>query len=384
MILLSTVGFVALAIWLSLALFRGGFFRVSDRLLPDDGGSHQAARVAAIIPARNEAESIALAVTSLMRQEYGGPVRVFVVDDDSSDGTGAIARAAAESEGAADRLTVLRSAPLPFGWTGKLWAVSQGVREAEQWLPDYLLLTDADIVHDASNIRRLVALAEEQRLDVASIMVKLHCESLAERLLVPAFVYFFFLLYPPRWSSNPRRRTASAAGGCMLVRPGALAKAGGIEAIRSEIIDDCALARAIKQSGGRLWIGVSESAESRREYETFGEIGQMISRTAFNQLRHSVALLAGTIAGLILTYLVPVALAVTGAHLGAALGACAWLLMAATYAPLVRFYGLPLAWALTLPVAAAFYMGATVHSAWKHWHGRGGEWKGRAQDPGHR
>jgi len=420
-------GCLALLIWLGLALFRGGFWRMKNRFLPEedaekgceirrtpakppapppqinalpsmvgqafslpepfsaspkDSGGRQTARVAAVIPARNEADSIAAAVSSLLRQHYAGPIRVFVVDDDSSDGTASVAAQAAAAANALERLTVLRSEPLPAGWTGKLWAVSQGIREAAQWNPDYLLLTDADIVHDPSNVAQLEAWAEKQSLDLASLMVKLHCASLAERLLTPAFVYFFFLLYPPGWTNEPRRTTASAAGGCMLVRPTALERIGGIQAIRGEIIDDCALARALKQTGSRIWIGLSKSTQSQRPYGSFGEMGEMISRTAFNQLRHSAALLAVTIAGLIVTYLLPVGLAVTGRTWPAILGGAAWLLMAATYAPLVRFYGLPVIWALSLPAAAAFYMAATIHSAWKHWKGRGGEWKGRAQDAG--
>lgn len=340
--------------------------------------------MAVVIPARNEAESIASAVRSHLRQQYAGAMHVFVVDDDSSDGTAGLAAAAAESENASDRVTVLGSAPVPEGWTGKLWAVWQGIREAETWDPDFLLLTDADIAHDPANTARLVEWAQEGSYDLTSLMVKLQCASLAERLLIPAFVYFFFLLYPPRWASKTSSRIAGAAGGCMLIRPATLRKAGGIEGIRSEIIDDCALARAVKQAGGRLWLGLSDSTRSLRSYGTFREIGQMISRTAFNQLGHSAALLAGTVAGLVLTYVAPAVLAMTGWGLPAALGAGAWLLMAATYAPLVRFYGLPLPWALTLPAAAVFYMGATVHSAWKHWSGRGGEWKGRAQDAARR
>ena len=373
-------GCAGLLIWLSLALFRGGFWRLAKCFLPEHSEGREPARVAAVIPARNEAESIASAVNSLLSQNYAGSIRVIVVDDDSSDGTASVAFEAAATVNARERLTVLRSERLQPGWTGKLWAVSQGIREAMKWNPDYLLLTDADIVHDKSNVAQLVAWAEEQSLDLTSLMVKLNCASTADRLLMPAFVYFFFLLYPPRWTSQAKRRTASAAGGCMLVRPEALERIGGIGAIRGEIIDDCALARALKQTGSRLWIGLSKSTQSRRAYGSFGEIGQMISRTAFNQLRHSTAILAGTIAGLIVTYLLPVMLLMTGRPLAAILGGAAWLLMAATYLPMVRFYGLPIIWTLTLPFAAAFYMAATIHSAWKHWTGRGGEWKGRAQD----
>jgi hopene-associated glycosyltransferase HpnB len=305
-----------------------------------------------------------------------------VVDDDSSDGTAGFAAEAAATMDAKDRLTVLRSEPLPAEWTGKLWAVSQGIREAAKWNPDYLLLTDADIVHDPANVAQLVAWAEKQWLDLTSLMVKLHSASPAERLLIPAFVYFFFLLYPPGWTSQIKRKSASAAGGCMLVRPAALERIGGIGAIRGEIIDDCALARALKQNGSRLWIGLSQSTHSRRSYATFREIEQMISRTAFNQLHHSLPLLAGTVIGLILTYLLPVLLTFAGQPLLTLLGCAAWLLIGVTYAPMVRFYGFPLIWALTLPFAAVFYMAATIHSAWKHLTGRGGEWKGRAQDIG--
>jgi hopene-associated glycosyltransferase HpnB len=398
-------GCLALLIWLGLALFRGGFWRLKNCFLPEDSDrslrsrppspgygrarlSHkrgrETARVAAVIPARNEAESIACAVRSLLTQRYAGSIRVFVVDDDSSDGTASLAAEAAVATNALERLIVLRSEPLPAGWTGKLWAVSQGIREAAKWNPDFLLLTDADVEHDPSNVAQLVEWAESESLDLTSLMVKLHCESFAERLLIPAFVYFFFLLYPPGWTNQVNRRTASAAGGCMLIRPAVLEGIGGIEAIRGEIIDDCALARAVKQTGGRLWIGLSKSTQSRRAYGSFGEISQMISRTAFNQLRHSAALLAGTIAGLIVIYCLPIALTVTGRPLPAILGGAAWLLMTATFVPLVRFYGLPVIWALALPAAAAFYMAATIHSAWKHWTGHGGEWKGRTQDAAHR
>ena len=226
----------------------------------------------------------------------------------------------------------------------------------------------------------LVAIAESGKFDLVSFMVKLHCESFAERLLIPAFVFFFFMLYPPAWIRDPRRRVAGAAGGCMLVRPQALQKAGGMSAIRDRIIDDCALADAIKRSGGRVWLGVTPDTMSTRKYRSFGEIERMIARTAFNQLQHSAALLAGSIIGLAIAYLLPVALLLSGHAELAAIGAVGWLLMTIAYFPMVRFYGLSAGWALTLPVAASFYMFATIHSAFKFWSGRGGEWKGRAQD----
>ena len=313
-----------------------------------------------------------------------GPLHVFLVDDESSDGTAEVARYVAVRLDASAKLSVLRSRPLPDGWTGKMWAVSQGVAEATSWQPDFLLLTDADISHAPDNVSRLIAVAERHGYDLTSLMVKLRCSNFAEQLLIPAFVYFFLLLYPPAWIQSRRRKTAGAAGGCMLVRPAALERMGGIESIRGEIIDDCALARGIKRSGGTVWLGLTPSTISHRAYESFAEIEGMISRTAFNQLRHSALLLAGTLLGLICTYLLPLGLLLGGTLRGSAtvtaLGGVAWLLMTVTYLPMVRFYGLNAAWALTLPLAAVFYFAATVHSAWKHWTGRGGEWKGRAQD----
>jgi hopene-associated glycosyltransferase HpnB len=211
-------------------------------------------------------------------------------------------------------------------------------------------------------------------------MVKLHCRSLAEKLLIPAFVFFFFMLYPPQWIRDPRRKTAGAAGGCILIRSAALERIGGIAAIRGEIIDDCALARAVKRTGGRVWLGATADTHSVRPYNSFGEIEKMIARTAFNQLRHSFWLLLGTVIGMVLTYLLPLALMVSGSARLAMVGAAAFVLMCGSYVPMVQFYELNPLWALTLPFSAAFYTLATLHSAVQYWRGRGGEWKGRAQD----
>ena len=324
--------------------------------------------VTAIIPARNEAAVVAQSIHSLTEQSYAGPFRIVLVDDDSSDGTAGIARNA----DASGRLTVVRAAPLPPGWTGKLWALSQGVAHAGA--PDYLLLTDADIVHPPQNLAGLVSRAE-RGYDLVSYMAKLKCDSPAERALIPAFVFFFFQLYPPAWIRNPRRKTAGAAGGCILIRREMLERIGGIAAIRGELIDDCALARAVKRAGGRVWLGLSEGTRSIRDYATFGEIGRMISRTAFTQLRYSALLLAGTVFGLAFTYLLPVALTLAGQPLGA----LAWLLMEICYWPALRFYGRSPLWAPLLPLVAAFYMACTVHSAVQYWRGAGGLWKGRVQ-----
>jgi hopene-associated glycosyltransferase HpnB len=324
--------------------------------------------VAAIIPARNEAGVVAQSIRSLTEQSYAGAFRIVLVDDDSADGTAGIARNA----DASGRLTVVRAAPLPPGWTGKLWAVSQGVAHAGA--PDYLLLTDADIVHPPQNLDELVSRAESG-YDLVSYMATLKCDSLAERALIPAFVFFFFLLYPPAWIRNPRRKTAGAAGGCILIHRAMLERIGGITAIRGELIDDCALARAVKRAGGRVWLGLSEGTRSIRDYATFGEIGRMISRTAFTQLRYSALVLAGTVLGLAFAYWLPVALTLAGQPLGA----LAWLLMSICYWPALRFYRRSPLWAPLLPFVAAFYMGCTLHSAVQYWRGTGGLWKGRIQ-----
>jgi hopene-associated glycosyltransferase HpnB len=374
------LGFVSVLAWLYLLLGHGRFWMVQRLKAQGPGSTASSKSIAVIVPARNEADVMGLAVSSLLRQTYVGPLHVFVVDDNSSDDTSDVARQAAMSSSRPEALTVITGKPLPEGWSGKLWAMQQGIEQALAVRPDYLLLTDADVQHSPDNVLTLVDVAERGDYDLTSFMVKLHCRSLAEKLLIPAFVFFFFMLYPPEWIRNPRRKTAGAAGGCMLIRPSALARAGGIAAIRSAIIDDCALAAAVKRSGGKVWLGVTPDTNSLRAYRSFGEIERMISRNAFNQLQHSVWLLAGAIAGLALAYLLPIALLLIGSPVPIALGAAAWLLMFGAYLSMVRFYGLSPLWALTLPFSAAFYMAATLHSAWKYWCGRGGEWKGRTQD----
>ncbi|HET9107747.1 MAG TPA: glycosyltransferase [Steroidobacteraceae bacterium] len=370
------------AIWVYLLLARGGFWRVWRALGPQPCAavSLAARRIIAVVPARNEAEGIGRAVSSLLRQTLEPAIQVIVVDDGSTDGTADAARHAAQACGAAERLTVLSAAPPVPGWTGKLWAMSQGVAAAARANPDFLLFTDADIEYAPGELAALAAKAEAERLDLVSLMVRLSTATLAERCLIPAFVFFFLKLYPPAWIASPRSAVAGAAGGCMLIRPAALERAGGLAAIRSRIIDDCALARAVKSSGGRIWLGLARETRSLRVYGSFAEIGAMISRTAFNQLRHSYLLLAGTLLGLLATYLAPPLLLLTRDAAPVALGAAAWLLMTLCYLPMVRFYRLSSAYALLLPAVALFYAAATVHSAIQYAAGRGGKWKGRVQD----
>ncbi|HTW74878.1 MAG TPA: glycosyltransferase [Steroidobacteraceae bacterium] len=401
--MLHLLAALPLLIWMYLLTARGGFWRVSRQMNPWAAGTDRTGRagplprVVAVIPARNEAASIGTTVSSLLRQRFAGSLRVIVVDDGSTDGTAAAARAAAQTADAADaahavdsayavdsapRLTLIHGAPLAPGWTGKLWALQQGVEAAQALAPDYLLFTDADIEHEPDCLAGLIANAEAGRRDLVSYMVRLSVDTAAERCLIPAFVFFFLKLYPPRWTASPRSSTAGAAGGCILIRPQALHRIGGLTALRAQIIDDCALARAVKDSGGRLWLGLTRRARSLRRYGSFGQIGDMISRTAFSQLRHSYGLLAATLLGLAVTYLLPPLLLLTHDPVAVALGLAAWILMSACYLPMVLFYDVCAAWSLCLPAIAAFYAGATVHSAVRYALGRGGLWKGRAQDPG--
>ncbi len=374
----ACIGAVCCGIWIYLLVARGDFWRIL--LIPSEIEvmSPSAPRVAVIIPARNEGDVIGRVVRSLLAQDYPGPLHIFVVDDHSTDDTaGAVQRA---SVGREDFITLISAGPLPGGWTGKMWALSQGVSRAIEFNPEYFLFTDADIVHASTSVRRSVMLAQKESRDLVSTMVKLECESFAERALIPAFVFFFFMLYPPKWVNSDRHKTAAAAGGDILVRADALARMGGIAAIRSELIDDCAMAREIKR-GGSVWLGLTNDARSIRRYAGFGEIGRMISRNAFYQLRHSAWLLLGTILGLVVTYLLPIALLFFGGW-AAVLGGATWALMSLSYWPMVRFYSLSPVWAFTLPLVAIFYMGATMHSAIQYWLGRGGAWKGRVQDVG--
>jgi hopene-associated glycosyltransferase HpnB len=372
---------IGLAAWAYLLAARGGFWRANVRDEADACPAPAAwPSVAAVIPARNEADVIASNVSSLLKQDYPIPLHIIVTDDQSSDGTASAAQSAAAALGAQDRLTVLSGEPLPPGWTGKLWAQKQGTAYAAS-LPEpprYLLLTDADIAYDAGVVRRLAGRAEARGLVLTSLMAKLRCESLAERMLIPAFVFFFQMLYPFAWVNRKDHAMAGAAGGCMLVRADVLEAAGGIEAIRSSLIDDCALGRAMKQQGP-VWLGLTDSVHSLRPYPGFGDIRRMVARSAYDQLGYSPLLLAGTVIGMLLIYLMPPLLAVMGTGLAQAAGALAWGLMTIAFYPIVRFYRLFPLWALALPAIACCYVLFTLDSALQHWRGKGGFWKGRVQ-----
>jgi hopene-associated glycosyltransferase HpnB len=375
MALLTILAIAAFAVWVYLIACRGGFWLAAER---DDGGPAPSAwpAVNAVIPARDEAESVGQTVASLLQQDYRGAFSVVLVDDHSSDGTAAVARQAAAT--AVDRLTVVQGADLPAGWTGKLWAMQQGVDRALANEPGYLLFTDADIVFAPDTLARLVAQAESEKLVLNSLMVKLRCESFAERAFIPAFVFFFQMLYPFAWVNDRARSTAAAAGGCMLVRREALAAAGGIEAIRGALIDDCALARALKPQGP-IRLSLTERAHSIRRYPGLEDIRRMVARSAYTQLNYSPLLLAGTLAGMALVYLAPALLALFGHGAAQTLGLLAWALMAVAFLLILRFYRLAPLWAPVLPLIALGYMAFTLDSAYQYARKRGGLWKGRVQ-----
>ncbi|TCZ59679.1 glycosyltransferase [Roseicella aquatilis] len=370
------IGLAACLAWAVLLLGRGFFWlaRDDDRdaaRLPDPP---RWPRVTAVVPARDEAETIGATVASLLAQDYPGEFRLVVVDDRSSDGTGGIARAAA---GGDPRLAVITGGPRAPGWTGKLWALEQGLREALPEAPDYLLFTDADIRHAPDSLRMLVRRAVAERRVLVSLMARLRCESPAERWLIPAFIFFFQMLYPFRWSNDPRARTAAAAGGCVLLDRAAFERAGGLAPIRDALIDDCALARQMKRVGA-IWIGLTDRVESLRPYETVGPIRRMVARTAYAQLGYRVAALAGMILALALVFLAPPLLALFAEGSAALAGLAAWIAMAVAFMPTLRRFGLSPARGPALPGIAAAYMTFTLDSALAEWRGRGGMWKGEA------
>ena len=369
---------IPLAIWVYLLLARSNFWQVrEDDTRPEPLPNWP--RVAAVVPARNEAGTIARTVNSLAGQDYPGEFSIVVVDDHSEDGTEALARKAAAESGAAGRIAIHSAAGLPPGWTGKLWALNEGAQVAAEGKPDFLWFTDADVVHAPDTLKRLVFRAEKDSLDLASLMVLLQAKTFPERLLIPPFLYFFLMFYPPRWIADPDASTAGAAGGCILLRRNVLAPIGGIASIRAEVIDDCALARAVKSRGGKIWMGLTRASVSLRSYGSFAEIRDMIARTAFTQLRYSLILVIVALAGLFATFLLPWVLFFAYPGEAWILVDTAIALMAASFLVTVRFYNLSAAWALTLPVAAVFYGYATCVSAARYWLGLGGQWKGRAQ-----
>ena len=367
-------GVLPLAIWLYLLLGRDWFWQMNER---DTRGEPPPPAhwpmVVTVVPARNEADVIRHGIASLLTQDYPGQLHVIVVDDQSDDGTGGLAKSLNS-----EKLTVISGALRPPGWTGKLWAMKQGADQAARFNPEYLWFTDADIAHSPDNLARLVARAEGGGMALVSLMARLSCRTAAEHFLIPAYVFFFDMLFPFGAVNNSARPIAAAAGGCMLARRSALEAAGGLDVIRHNIIDDCALARAMK-AHGPIWLGLTDRAVSLRPYERFSEIRQMVSRSAYAQLDYSPLLLAGTLLGLVFVYVAPVITALFAWDAWQLTGWLAWLIMILMFQPILRFYHLSPLWGIALPLIGVFYAGFTLDSAIQHWSGRGGMWKGRAQ-----
>lgn len=381
---------LSLAMWMILLFARGRFWQVATDMMPGDAGSvDEMARrggpipLVAIVPARNEAAILADTLPTLLSQTGAQPFHVVLVDDDSEDATAEIAREAAKAAGCAERLTVVAAGPLPAGWTGKLWALQEGLNYIHEagFAPRRILFTDADISYGQGTLARLVSQADRRGVVLASLMVKLRADSPAERWLVPAFVYFFRMLYPFEWVNDPGAGTAAAAGGVVLCERSALQRAGGLSAIRGALIDDCALGRIMKRQGP-IWLALTRDVVSVRSCPAFADIRRMVVRTAYTELRCSPARLAVAVSGLTLVFLVPPVLAVFGSGWTRGAGLAGWMAMMISFIPMLRFYDLSLWRAVCLPAIAGIYGLFTIRSALAHRTGHGGQWKGRVQAPG--
>ena len=362
--------------------FRGRFWW-ADQRLGTAGTLTKWPSVLAVIPARDEQETIHKTVTSLLNQNYPGDLNVIVVDDNSHDKT-------VERAGSGPRLHIVSGKPLIQNWTGKLWALNQGIDEGVKKFgyADYLLLTDADILHSSENIKNLVYKAEAENLDLVSLMVKLNIIVFWEKMLIPAFVFFFQKLYPFIWVNDPNKNTAAAAGGCMLINRKSFSEAGGVKAVHHQLIDDCAIAKLLKRQGFKIWLGLSNDTVSLRRYHQLIEIWNMVARTAFVQLNYSLLLVQLSVVAMIIIYLAPVLLVFLAIYysntIALMLSGVAWILMMISYVPMLKYYQMNLLWSLFLPIQALLYMSMTVSSAWRHIHGQGGGWKGRTYDHDHK
>ncbi|SKB12966.1 Hopene-associated glycosyltransferase HpnB [Planktothrix sp. PCC 11201] len=416
--LILTLTLFSLIIWIILLGFRGQFWQGDQRLSEVQEPLLNYPSVAIIVPARNEAELISTSLRSLLNQNYPGSFSIILVDDQSNDETANIAQETAQSLNQTDRLNIITSQPLPAGWTGKLWAMEQGVKYISMlnYIPQYILFTDADIEHSPDNLKQLVEKAETENLQLVSLMVLLRCQSFWEKLLIPAFVFFFQKLYPFRWVNHPQSQLAAAAGGCILIRQEALTRIGGLSILKQALIDDCSLAQAVKNTpptllgkGGEegelltpvnqgfsigsfifpftsksyypIWLGLTETTHSLRPYPNLSSIWDMVARTAFSQLNFSTLLLGSTLVGMVLIYFIsPLSLIwgmVQGNGLIIVLALLTGLLMETAYYPTLKLYQLSPIWGLTLPFIGFLYALMTLDSALRYWRGKGGSWKGR-------
>jgi hopene-associated glycosyltransferase HpnB len=381
---LGIMAILPLLAWIYLLAFHGSFWRSDQYFVPSRQPALQHwPAVAAIVPARNEVETIADVMQSLAAQDYPGPLQIILVDDRSTDSTAARAKAVVASRTSEERVNIMTGEPLPAGWAGKLWAQQQGTARALERQPDtrFYFFIDADIVHAPDTLRALVAKAESDQRDLVSLMARLNCRSPWEKLLIPAFIFFFQKLYPFARANDDRSAMAAAAGGCVLIRRSALERIGGLAALRGALIDDCSLAKLVKRAGGKLWLGLTDTSRSLRVYNDLQPIWMMVARSAFTQLRYSAWLLAGTVLGMTLIYLLPLLLVLAyplhGQGSIAIIALATLLLMAFAYRPTIAYFALPPGWALTLPAAALLYMAMTLDSARRYWFGRGSHWKGR-------
>jgi hopene-associated glycosyltransferase HpnB len=379
-LLLSTLCCI---VWIYLLVFRGNFWLANQRIDLQEDNLERKPSITVIIPARNESDVLSLSLSSIFEQDYSGKIEITIIDDQSTDGTGNIAEEIGREYQQRRKLTIISGETLPRGWSGKLWAIEQGIRYAEKLgiTPDYYLLTDADIRHDRANLRNLVIKAERENLALVSLMVLLRCQSFWEKLSIPAFVFFFAKLYPFPLVNKMESRVAAAAGGCILIRSDILKKIGGIGILKDALIDDCSLAQAVKSKGKKIWLGLTETTISLRAYPSLESIWDMVARTAFTQLNYSPLMLFGAVWGMLLVYLVPVVSFIWGIIVGQqlliVLGLIPWLLMTIAYLPTVRLYRCSGLWALCLPAIAFLYTLMTIDSALRHWQGKGGAWKGR-------
>ncbi|WP_119260224.1 glycosyltransferase [cyanobacterium endosymbiont of Rhopalodia gibberula] len=396
-LIITIITTISLIIWLYLLLFRGKFWLSDQRIDPKEISLTTYPSVCAVIPARNEADVLPVSLRSLLNQDYLGDFKVILVDDQSDDGTAEIAYKLATTFRKTDQLTVISGQPLSSGWSGKLWAMEQGIKyiKEQNLHPDYILFTDADIEHHQTNLRELVGKSQQENLALTSLMVQLRCQSIWEQFLIPAFIFFFEKLYPFLWVNDPHHKMAAAAGGCILIRQDILEQVGGLEIVRQALIDDCSLAAAVKSKlqdisdnpPQGIWLGLSEKTCSLRPYDSLQTIWDMVARTAYTQLNHSLLFLIGTVVGLTLIYIVPPVSLIWGLTVGnrliTGLGGITWLLMSISYLPTLRLYKTSLLWSISLPAISFFYLLMTIDSALRHLRGKGGRWKGRVYSVDH-
>jgi hopene-associated glycosyltransferase HpnB len=391
--ILLLISLISGIIWIGLLLFRGKFWLCNQQLNNDNNNNltlNSYPSVCAIIPARNEEEVIAISLESLLKQNYLGKFSLILINDQSTDKTEIIAKDTQIKINSPHNLNIISGIPLEKGWSGKLWAVNQGINYTKNLdnLPDYFLLTDADIQHNPNNLTALIYKAETEKLALVSSMVKLKCESFWEKLLIPAFIYFFQKLYPFSWVNNINKKMSAAAGGCILIRRDILESIGGISCVKNALIDDCSLAQYVKNylqnnqtKYKGIWLGLDENTISLRSYNSLKPIWDMVARTAYTQLNYSFLLLIGTVLAMTLIYLIPPLTIVIGIILHNTpiflISLLTYLLITVSYFPTIKLYNCALIYSFTLPAIAFLYTLMTIDSAIKHWQGKGGAWKGR-------